>query len=287
MTQDIEGGGLDRNAGGFVTSEGVLLGVDTAGPASRLLARALDLVVCGTAFYGLLAAMAFGELPLWVVYSVAVIAGFVSLFVYPVVMETLTLGRTVGKLATGIRVLTDVGGPVGFRNAAVRSALSVVDLIVSAGFIGMVSMILSPRHQRLGDLAAGTVVVRTRRAVAGQGRWTVPTPTGYDSFISSLDTSGLDPQVVDLARTLLERHARQPRSLQRAVDQLARHVDGLLGGRRPERMPGVVFLQCVCVAHAVTPPAPRPLPRPERATGPLTAVGAAGVSSGGPPSGAQ
>ncbi|MDG2111550.1 MAG: RDD family protein, partial [Actinomycetota bacterium] len=185
---------LERPAptvGAPVTPEGVLLDLETAGVASRLLARALDLLICAVALYAVLIALAVMTPPLWVMFVAVTIAVFVALFVYPVVLETMLRGRTVGKIATGLRVVTDIGAPIRFRHAATRSALSVVDLLATSGFAGIVSMIMSPRHQRLGDLAAGTVVLRTR-SVSGAGeRRPVATPDGYESFVTSLDTARL------------------------------------------------------------------------------------------------
>jgi uncharacterized RDD family membrane protein YckC len=81
---------------------------------------------------------------------------FASWIVYFVTLEA-TLGATVGKLLLGVRVRTADGGPIGWMAALIRNLLRVVD--VCFGFVGLVLIWITPRHQRLGDYAAGTVVV--------------------------------------------------------------------------------------------------------------------------------
>jgi len=247
----------------LVTAEGVVLDLETAGVASRVLARALDLLVCAVGLYAVLMVLAVTMPPLWVMIVAITIAVFVALFLYPLVLETALSGRTVGKLATGLRVVTDVGAPIRFRHAATRSALSVVDLLATSGFAGIASMLASPRHQRLGDVAAGTIVVRTRLVVgrSGSTRLLGP-PSGYDSFIGSLDVAGIDRERIHLAREILARSTTQ--SLVGLSDQaahLAAAIDADLGSRRPARMADAVFLQCVVAADAQGDDRPRPLAR--------------------------
>jgi uncharacterized RDD family membrane protein YckC len=87
----------------------------------------------------------------------AALALFASWLAYFVVFEA-TLGATVGKLLFGVRVRTAEGGPIGWVAALVRNLLRVPD--VCCGMIGLLLIGISPRRQRLGDFAAGTVVVK-------------------------------------------------------------------------------------------------------------------------------
>jgi hypothetical protein len=80
---------------------------------------------------------------------------------YFAISEALTAGRTLGKRALGLRVIRLDGGAPGLREALVRNILRIVDMSLG---IGMVVMFFDRRSRRLGDLAAGTVVVRERRA---------------------------------------------------------------------------------------------------------------------------
>ncbi len=87
----------------------------------------------------------------------AALALFALCFLYYVALEA-TLGATLGKLLLGVRVRTAEGKRIGWRAALVRNLLRVVD--VGFCFVGAVLIWSSPRRQRLGDLAAGTVVVQ-------------------------------------------------------------------------------------------------------------------------------
>ena len=86
----------------------------------------------------------------------AALALFASWFVYFVAFEA-TLGATVGKLLFGVRVRTASGGRIGWMAALIRNLLRVFD--VCFGFVGLLLILVSPRRQRVGDCAAGTVVV--------------------------------------------------------------------------------------------------------------------------------
>jgi uncharacterized RDD family membrane protein YckC len=83
---------------------------------------------------------------------------------YFIFFELAWNGQTPGKRMAGIRVLTDRGEPVTLVHALVRNVLRLVDILPSAYMIGAICILTTRRAQRLGDLAAGTVVVRERRA---------------------------------------------------------------------------------------------------------------------------
>src|SRR4051795_10017584 len=146
----------------LVTPEAVVLQFDTAGLGSRFLARSLDTVVQLAALLGLtmLAAAADsgggGSTALGIFFLIAV---FAVIFVYPALLETLWRGRTLGKAATGLRVVTREGAPIRFRHAAIRSALFVVDGLLLGPSIGVLALLLSRDNQRVGDVVAGTLVV--------------------------------------------------------------------------------------------------------------------------------
>jgi uncharacterized RDD family membrane protein YckC len=72
-------------------------------------------------------------------------------------------GSSLGKRALGLRVLRDGGRPLGLRESLVRNALRVVDMLPANYLVGLVAMVVSPEGKRLGDIAAGTVVVRLDR----------------------------------------------------------------------------------------------------------------------------
>ena len=164
------------------TPEHIVFRHRVAGPARRFLAYVLDLLICYTAlavvtfFIVILAlgsAFASGGIDgvaglgvgLWLLIFFAV------QWVYFAVLEG-WLGRTPGKAALGLRVVTTTGRPIGFRAAALRNILRAADalpLTYTAGLLslaGLVAMSSTRRFQRLGDLVAATIVVVPDRAKA-------------------------------------------------------------------------------------------------------------------------
>src|SRR5690606_2026122 len=87
----------------------------------------------------------------------------------PIAVETLSHGRSLGKLACGLRVVRDDGGPVRFRHALVRGLIGVIEILMTLGVVACIASLVSARGRRLGDVFAGTIVVRERvPGVAGR-----------------------------------------------------------------------------------------------------------------------
>jgi len=145
------------------TPEGVALELTLAGLGSRAIAGGIDLVFKGLLALGelLILTTAFGDAGYVVVVPVAAL----SMFVYNVLFETLGAGRTPGKRIAGLRVVRASGRPVDLRASMIRNAVRLIDGIALSWLPTMVSIIVTRRNQRPGDLAAGTVVIRDRRAV--------------------------------------------------------------------------------------------------------------------------
>jgi uncharacterized RDD family membrane protein YckC len=151
----------------LVTGEAVVLDLRLARLASRGLAMALDLLIQLAALLILLLIVGLASLNLddALIAAVSIVVGVAVLVGYPVTMETLTRGRTVGKMALGLRVVRDDGGPIRFRQALVRGLSGFfVDFWV-AGLSGAVAIFVSlasKKGKRVGDFLAGTVVIRER-----------------------------------------------------------------------------------------------------------------------------
>lgn len=146
-----------------VTGEGVLLDNRPVSVASRLLAAVIDLVVLGVALVLLLlgANAVLSAVPTWgAVASIALVA-IVTVGV-PTTVETLTRGRSVGKLVVGVRIVRDDGGPVLLRQSFVRALTGVVELWLTAGAIALICSTFHPKGKRVGDVLAGTYAVRVR-----------------------------------------------------------------------------------------------------------------------------
>jgi uncharacterized RDD family membrane protein YckC len=130
------------------------------------------------------------------VFTVLVIVG------YPLAFETATRGRSVGKIALGLRVVSEDGGPERFRQALFRALASVVEIWMLAGSPAVICSIFSPKGKRIGDVFAGTVVVSER------GPRLSPPPLMPPSlawWASSLQLSGLGAGHAEVARQFLSR----------------------------------------------------------------------------------
>lgn len=148
---------------GVLTGEGVLLETRPAAFASRMLGGLIDAAayVAGT----LLVIMVVGVLGGGSDYSSAIFSVLtlvVVLVVAPVTIETLTRGRSLGKLAMGMRIVRDDGGPITVRHALVRALVGVVELWGTSGVVAIIASAVHPRGKRLGDMLAGTYSARVR-----------------------------------------------------------------------------------------------------------------------------
>lgn len=146
------------------TPENVRFHFTIAGPGTRLMAWALDMLLVALAFVvlamilGLASALVGG-------YAMAAmtISGFILLTGYWILLESVWDGRTVGKRAFGLRVVGERGLRLTFGQVALRNLLRLVDLLPGPGGVAALFILLGRQHRRLGDLVAGTLVIRERR----------------------------------------------------------------------------------------------------------------------------
>ena len=140
----------------ITTPEGVPLVLDLAGPLPRALAYLTDLLV--RALIYLAAAVVFGMIG-GAGTGLLLILVFVLEWFYPVWFEVMRNGQTPGKKAFGMAVVHEDGTPVDIQASLVRNLLRTVDLFPLLYLTGFITMLLDSRFRRLGDLAAGTLVV--------------------------------------------------------------------------------------------------------------------------------
>ena len=160
MTSSTVGVGVDD----LVTGEAVALELPAAGIAIRALSGILDLLVAAvTLWVGLFVASAMTQNADAAIVgaTMTVLLALVSVGL-PTTMETLTRGRSIGKLATGLRTVRDDAGPIGFRHALTRALVGFVEIWALFGVPALVSGLVNSKGKRLGDFAAGTYVVRER-----------------------------------------------------------------------------------------------------------------------------
>jgi uncharacterized RDD family membrane protein YckC len=270
----------------MVTPEAVALQFQTANIGSRILAYLIDMVIVVVGiFLGLFAVALLGQasdvvVPDWVALTLILVLLPGWWLGYFIACETLWRGRTVGKAALGLRVVTKEGGPVRFRHAAIRSLLGLVDFAIAGGFFAVVFILLTPDNQRLGDLVAGTLVLRERSGLAAPAPVSFHAPAGMEAYTSALDSSRLTIEEYQAVRTFLLRADSLPPGPRAALAlQLANPLAGRLRPPPPAGSTPELFLRCVAAAHqqrqrATTqgpPPAPPRPPTPAPAQGQVPA----------------
>jgi uncharacterized RDD family membrane protein YckC len=151
----------------LVTGEAVALDLPPASVAARIGSGVLDvLAMCVVAFGVLFLALVASLDADGALQHVALVGSLMAVFlVYPTTVETVTRGKSLGKLVLGLRVVRDDGGTVTAQQAFVRALVAVPEIYALSGGPAFFSCLVSPRGKRLGDYAAGTYVVRDRVAL--------------------------------------------------------------------------------------------------------------------------
>ena len=209
---------------------------------------------------------------------------FAVLFGYPIALETLWRGRTLGKAALGLRVVTTEGGPVRFRHAAIRAALGLVDFFLTSGAAAVISVLADPQQPAAGRPGGGDARPpgADRPAPAPGGR--VHVPPGLEAYAASLDVSGMTADDYRAVRAFL---LRAPSLDYQVRYQLAIGLADPLADRvRPLPPAGIHpawYLICVAAVYqqrtAPRPPTPwQPTPAPTPPPAPAAAGGAAAAA---------
>jgi uncharacterized RDD family membrane protein YckC len=149
------------------TPDHVVLRYDLAGAGNRGFAAVVDFllasVIAFTANVILSWIGVFNEATFFLVGGLALIVTLVLIWAYFILLEWLWNGQTIGKRAYRLRVINEDGSPAQFTAVLIRNLLRLVDFLPAFYGVGVLVIVLSPKSQRLGDLAAGTYVVRAPR----------------------------------------------------------------------------------------------------------------------------
>jgi uncharacterized RDD family membrane protein YckC len=230
-----------------VTGDAVVLGLQPAKLPSRALALVIDLVVvwAGYLLISIGLTMATASLDEAAVMAVSIATFLLVLVGAPIAVETLSHGRSLGKLACGLRVVRDDGGPIRFRHALVRGAMGVVEILMSFGVIACIASLVSARGRRIGDVFAGTLVVR-ERVTAGRAMAVPPPPPWLVGRFAQLDLS----RVPDDLWLAIRQYLTRMRQLDSAVswsmaERLAGDLAAYTGAPAPERVPPAAYLAAV------------------------------------------
>lgn len=208
----------------MVTGEAVELDLRPASFASRAVSGFIDLVIQLAVLSALLYVVTRLGFSLDAAAAAALNLTLVVLVLVgiPMLAETLTRGRTAGKLVMGLRTVRDDGGPIRLRHAVVRALLEIVD-VVPLGGPALISSLASPTGKRLGDVLAGTYVVRERGAAKAAPP--VLMPPALEGWARHADIARLPDGLALSVRQMLGRSAQlHPRSRDELGLQLARAV---------------------------------------------------------------
>lgn len=260
-----------------VTGDAVVLDVQIAQLPVRAVGALIDI---GVIFVGYIVGLMLWAATLtqfdsalsaaiFIIFTVLVILG------YPLIFETATRGRSVGKMVMGLRVVSDDGGPERFRQVLFRALASVVEIWMFFGSPAVICSMLSPKGKRIGDIFAGTVVVSER------GPRLAPPPAMPPSlawWASSLQLSDLSPGQAEVARQYLSRAQQlDPRLRQQMAYRIAGDVMARIAPPPPPGTPPELVLAAVLAERhrrelarlrpAMVPVLPPPVASP---AGPLT-----------------
>jgi len=236
--------------GSIITPEAVLLDFELAGLGSRSIAYAIDFAVQLIALFIFFTVLGFVAGGSSLVGIIILLVGLMAIvFGYPIAMETLNGGRTLGRMAVSTRVVTVEGAPVRFRQAFIRALLGVVDLYASVGTVAVVSALVTKRGQRLGDLVAGTMIIRQPKTKGSAGAIYFWPPTYLKQWASTVDTAALGNDVYQMIRDFLTRSdLAEPARTTVALD-LSQLVEQRLPlAPRTNQVPPVDYLTAIAAA---------------------------------------
>ncbi len=229
MSSSTVGVGVDD----LVTGEAVALELPAAGVAVHAVSGAIDVVATLLLLWAAsaVAVVATADSDEALASTAMLLAVVLALLVLPTTLETLSRGRSLGKLALGLRTVRDDAGPIGFRHAFTRALVGVVEIWLLFAIPALVSGLVSAKGKRLGDYAAGTYVVRERV------RMTIPPPPAMPPALAGWAVGA------DIARL--------PDGLAMAVRQFLGRAAGLSPASRASI---AAELQAEVLRHVAPPP---------------------------------
>lgn len=200
-----------------ITGEGVAVEVPAASALIRCASGLIDLIALviiaflvafATSYVG--GSEALGK--------ITALLSFIGIFVaLPTLVETLTRGRSLGKLACGLRTVRDDGGPITMRHALTRALVSIPEVFMLAGAPAVLAMFIHPRAKRLGDMAAGTYVISQRAKLALP--YPLQMPPGLHDWAIAADIATLPSPLAVAVRQFLARAGSMTPAARQSVGQ--------------------------------------------------------------------
>ncbi|HXX71199.1 MAG TPA: RDD family protein [Candidatus Acidoferrum sp.] len=216
------------------TPEQTTLEFPLAGIGSRFLAIALDVllqaaVICVVSIVFIAIAIPFSfffsSTGLWA-FAIIIFVVFTINVSYFALFEALWNGQTPGKRWTHLRVIKDTGRPISAYDAVLRNLLRIVDWLPTLYAAGIVTMIVNRENKRIGDYAAGTVVIHEKPLDAVSSIWKVPAVGGLATPLGS--SAQITTEELQVIETFLERRGSLQPDVRRAI---ARQIADRIGGR--------------------------------------------------------
>jgi uncharacterized RDD family membrane protein YckC len=229
----------------IVSGEAVIVDVPVARFPSRMTAILIDVTVQFVALVilAIVIGVATGLNGAWG--SVALLTAWIAVIAgYPIIFETLSRGKSLGKLAMGLRVVSDDGSPERFRQALVRGLAGVLEIWTPLCSVALITSLLSAKGKRLGDLFAGTFVIQERlpRGYAHAA----PMPPMLAGWASTLELSALPDQLANAARDYLGRYWElTPQARYELGERIAADVAARVSPPPPPGTPAPDFLSAV------------------------------------------
>ncbi len=264
-----------------VTGEAVVLSVRVASMPTRALALLIDVTIQGVVFVigALLVSIGGVQVDDSLAAALAILVTALVLLGYPVVFETATRGRSPGKMAMGLRVVSDDGGPERFRQALFRGLAGLIEIWLTSGSLALVSSLISSQGKRLGDVFAGTIVIGER---GPRETPPPPMPPGLEMWARSLELSRLPDDLANAARHYLTRWYQLSPEIQHEMGmRIATQMAACVTPPPPPNVPPYGYLAAVLAerrrraemrhaGHVPRPPGPGPAPPPpqQRPAGP-------------------
>lgn len=232
----------------LVTGDAVVLDVKVAQLPVRVVSAFIDIFVQVIVLYAGIFVVAFSlsQFDEALVGALSIIYSVLALVGYPVIWEMSTRGRSLGKMAMGLRVVSDDGGPERLRQAIIRALAAVVEIFMFMGAPAVITSMVSSKGKRLGDVFAGTMVISER------GPKLPPPPVmppQLSVWAQSLQLSGLTTDQANLARQFLNRagqlapHTRDQMLYQISTDVLASIAPPPPPGTPPQFMLAAVLAE--------------------------------------------
>ena len=264
-----------------VTGVAVVLSVRVASRPTRALAMLIDVTIQGIVFVigALLVSIGGVQVDDSLAAALAILVTALVLLGYPVVFETATRGRSPGKMAMGLRVVSDDGGPERFRQALFRGLAGLIEIWLTSGSLALVSSLISSQGKRLGDVFAGTIVIGER---GPRETPPPPMPPGLEMWARSLELSRLPDDLANAARHYLTRWYQLSPEIQHEMGmRIATQMAACVTPPPPPNVPPYGYLAAVLAerrrraemrhaGHVPRPPGPGPAPPPpqQRPAGP-------------------